>query len=48
MPLSQTLANNQNEINKLIRQRQEALDQTVDDLIATDFLTPQSFMNAKK
>lgn len=33
MPLSQTLANNQNEINKLIRQRQEPLDQTISDLV---------------
>ncbi|MDA7496128.1 hypothetical protein N8457_00400 [bacterium] len=37
MPLSQTLANNQNEINKLIRQRQEALDQTIGDLYESEF-----------
>lgn len=37
MPLSQTLANNQNEINKLIRQRTEALDQAIGDLYESEF-----------
>jgi hypothetical protein len=45
MPLSRTLANNQNEIYILIRQRQEALDQTIDDLIATDTFTQQVIQN---
>ena len=34
MPLSQTLANNENEIKKLIRQRTEALDVTIGNLVA--------------
>ena len=33
LPLSQTLGNNENEIRKLITQRHEAIDQTIDDLI---------------
>ena len=47
MPLSQTLANNQSEINKLIRQRTEALDQTIDDLIAADIFSAQSVINRR-
>jgi len=43
MPLSQTLANNQNEIKTLIRQRQESLDQTIDDLIAADLIAADMF-----
>ena len=47
MPLSQTLANNENEIRKLITQRQESLDQTIDNLIAADTFTYQSYLNRR-
>lgn len=47
LPLSQTLGNNENEIRKLITQRHEAIDQTIDDLIAADTFTYQSYLNRR-
>ena len=48
MPLSQTLANNKNEIAKLIRQRTEALEKTVEDSEAWhEIFGAQSRMNRR-